>query len=150
MEKQDIIARLPYAHPFLFVEELSHIDENGVTGFYSFTEEEYFYAGHFKDQPVTPGVILIECMAQIGLVCLGIYLLSGKASADTQKLQSDFSFAFSETEVLFERPVFPGERLKVTSTRTYWRMGKLKCRVEAFNASGQRVAQGSLSGILRR
>ena len=56
------------------MEELTSITERGVEGFYTFKEEEFFYIGHFKDNPITPGVILTEVMAQIGVVCLGIYL----------------------------------------------------------------------------
>ncbi len=75
MTKQEIIKKLPYQKPFLFVDELTEISENGITGNYTFIENEYFYEGHFKENPITPGVILTETMAQIGVVCLGIYLL---------------------------------------------------------------------------
>ena len=75
MDKKDIIQYLPYSKPFLFVDELLEVSENGVSGTYTFSESEFFYKGHFKENPITPGVILTETMAQIGLVCLGIYLL---------------------------------------------------------------------------
>ena len=71
---------------FLFVDELTNISDNGVRGNYTFKESEYFYKGHFKDYPITPGVILTEVMAQIGVVCLGIYLLREKFS-DIKKPQ---------------------------------------------------------------
>ncbi len=70
-----IISTLPYKHPFLFLDEILQIDNDGCTGTYTFPVNSYFYEGHFKDKPVTPGVILTECMAQIGLVCLGSFLL---------------------------------------------------------------------------
>ena len=66
---------MPYQAPFLFVDELISLSEHGVEGFYTFKKDEYFYQGHFKNNPITPGVILTEVMAQIGVVCLGIYLL---------------------------------------------------------------------------
>ena len=75
MNTSEIIQLLPYQKPFLFVDGIDRISEAGVTGHYTFKKEETFYEGHFKDHPITPGVILTECMAQIGLVCLGIYLL---------------------------------------------------------------------------
>ena len=76
-----IISQLPYSQPFLFVDELLQIDENGVTGTYRFPKDSFFYEGHFKDNPVTPGVILTECMAMIGSVSNGDHQLtvSGKA-----------------------------------------------------------------------
>ena len=78
MNFQEIISRLPYESPFLFVDELQEADENGIKGSYTFKNDEYFYQGHFKDNPITPGVILIETMAQIGLVSFGIFLVKDK------------------------------------------------------------------------
>ena len=83
MTKEQIISRLPYSKPFLFVDELLNIDENRVEGIYTFDENLDFYKGHFKDNPVTPGVILTEVMAQIGLVCLGIFLLNDRFILNT-------------------------------------------------------------------
>ena len=76
MSFQEIISKLPYSKPFLFVDEIIHIDENGVEGTYTFDENLDFYKGHFKDNPITPGVILTETMAQIGVVCLGLFLVN--------------------------------------------------------------------------
>ncbi len=73
MKSKQILSLLPYQDPFLFVDEVTLISREGVTGKYTFKKTAYFYKGHFKDNPVTPGVILTECMTQIGLVCLGIY-----------------------------------------------------------------------------
>ena len=78
MTSKEIIKLLPYQYPFLFVDELTMISDQSITGHYTFKNNEYFYIGHFKDNPVTPGVILTECMAQIGVVCLGIYLMKIK------------------------------------------------------------------------
>ena len=63
-----ILEYLPYEKPFLFVDRLESISEDGCVGYYTFKKEAYFYQGHFKDKPVTPGVLLTECMAQIGVV----------------------------------------------------------------------------------
>ena len=81
MTQQDILDKLPYTEPFLFVDELLRINADGIEGRYCFDSNSHFYQGHFKGNPVTPGVILTECCAQIGLVCLGVYLL-GQAEVD--------------------------------------------------------------------
>jgi len=73
MDLDLIKSKLPYSSPFLFVDELITVDENSIVGNFTFNEDLDFYKGHFKDNPVTPGVILTETMAQIGLVALGIY-----------------------------------------------------------------------------
>ena len=80
MTSNQIIKLLPYQQPFLFVDELTEISNEGITGNYTFKANEYFYMGHFKNNPITPGVILTECMAQIGVVCLGIYILKENIS----------------------------------------------------------------------
>ena len=144
MNNQKIIQLLPYQTPFLFVEELTSLSENGVEGFYTFKEDEYFYQGHFKDNPITPGVILTEVMAQIGVVCLGIYLLR-KAISETKKPQ----IALSSSEVDFFLPVFPKERVKIISEKVYFRFNKLKCKVQLFNEKNELVCRGTISGMLK-
>jgi 3-hydroxyacyl-[acyl-carrier-protein] dehydratase len=91
MNSAEILKKLPYSYPFLFVDELLSVDENGAVGTFIFNENLDFYKGHFKNNPVTPGVILTECMAQIGLVCLGIYLI--------KNLTEKSSVALTSTEI---------------------------------------------------
>ena len=141
MTNEEIIAKLPYSKPFLFVDELLHVDENGVVGTYTFDENLDFYKGHFKDNPITPGVILTEVMAQIGLVCLGIYLLNNKFNINT-------AIALTSTEIEFIKPVFPNEKVIVISEKIYFRFGKLKCKVSMKNEKGEEVCSGTIAGIL--
>jgi len=141
MEFNDIIAQLPYSEPFLFVDELLHADENGITGTYTFKEDLDFYKGHFKDNPVTPGVILTETMAQIGMVCLGIYLLSNDLKKDTV-------IAFTSADIQFLKPVYPNEKVTVISQKTFFRFGKLKCDVVMKNEAGQDVCKGIVAGMI--
>lgn len=138
---QQILSLLPYAPPFLFVDELLSVDENGATGTYNYDADSDFYKGHFKDYPVTPGVILTETMAQIGLVCLGIYLLDGT-------IGSDIIVALTSAETEFLKPVFPGEKVTVTSEKIYFRFGKLKCRTFMKNEKGETVCTATIAGML--
>lgn len=141
MNLNDIIAQLPYSAPFLFVDELLHADENGVTGTYTFNENLDFYKGHFKGNPVTPGVILTETMAQIGMVCLGIYLLN-------KELNNDTVIAFTSADMQFLKPVYPNEKVTVISEKTFFRFGKLKCNVTMKNEAGIEVCKGVVAGII--
>lgn len=143
MELNNIIKQLPYSEPFLFVDELLHADENGVTGTYTFKENLDFYKGHFKNNPVTPGVILTEAMAQIGMVCLGIFLLNND-------LQSDTVIAFTSAEMEFLKPVYPNEKVTVTSQKMFFRFGKLKCSAVMTNEAGQEVCRGILAGMITK
>ena len=144
MISQTIIESLPYQSPFLFVDELTHISDNGVRGNYTFKESDYFYKGHFKDYPITPGVILTEVMAQVGLVCLGIYLLREKLS-DIKKPQ----IALTSNNIDFFLPVKPKQRVNVVSEKIYFRFNKLKCKVQLLNEKNELVCKGVISGILK-
>ncbi|HMI06065.1 MAG TPA: FabA/FabZ family ACP-dehydratase [Flavobacterium sp.] len=141
MDKQKIISKLPYSKPFLFVDEIISVDENGVEGTFTFDENMDFYKGHFKGNPVTPGVILTEVMAQIGLVCLGIFLLDDKLSSET-------AIALTSMETEFLKPVFPNEKVTVISTKKYFRFGKLKCHVVMKNSKNEEVCSGMIAGII--
>jgi len=146
MTMEEIIAQLPYGNDFLFVDTLEEISENDVTGSYTFHKDEVFYSSHFKDFAVTPGVILIECMAQIGLVCLGIYLQ--REQLQDLSMASGFQVALAESEVEFLKPVFPEETVTVTSELVYFRFQKLKCNVKMTNSRGEMVCKGVLSGMV--
>lgn len=139
---QWILDRLPYAKPFLFVDDILKVDEHGVEGTYKFTPDAAFYQGHFKEYPVTPGVLLTECCAQIGLVCLGIFLLG-----DTGNLKN-VSIGMSSSQMDFLVPVFPGERVRVISQLDYFRFQKLKCNVKMYNEENELVCKGTLAGMI--
>ena len=141
MNYHEIIAKLPYSEPFLFVEEILSINENGVEGTFIFDENLEFYEGHFKEKPVTPGVILTEVMAQIGLVCLGIYLLDDEFNKNN-------SIALTSTNIDFLKPVFPSEKVTVVSEKMYFRFGKLKCKVIMRNEKEEIVCRGEIAGII--
>lgn len=141
MTSEQIISKLPYSKPFLFVDEITSINENGVEGNFTFDSTLDFYQGHFKDNPVTPGVILTEVMAQIGLVSLGIYLLN-----DT--INKYIAIALTSNSIEFIKPVYPNEKVTVTSEKIYFRFNKLKCKVEMKNEAGDVVCKGEIAGML--
>tara|TARA_S200000501_G_scaffold358990_1_gene384374 strand:- start:139 stop:585 length:447 start_codon:yes stop_codon:yes gene_type:complete len=141
---EKIIKLLPYQAPFLFVEEITYISENGVKGYHTFKNDEYFYKGHFKNNPITPGVILTEVMAQIGLVCLGIYLLKDKYSEIIKP-----QIALTSCNIDFFLPVKPKECVEVVSKKIYFRFNKLKCNVQMFNEKNELVCKGIISGMLK-
>jgi len=141
MTKDEIIAALPYSKPFLFVDELIAIDENGVKGSFTFDENLEFYRGHFIGNPVTPGVILTETMAQIGVVCLGLHLMNDTFTKST-------AIALTSTDIEFLKPVFPNEKVMVVSEKIYFRFGKLKCKVRMQNAKDEEVCSGIIAGII--
>lgn len=143
MNPSQIIKLLPYTKPFLFVDEITAISENGCEGTYTFQEDAFFYKGHFKGNPITPGVILTETMAQIGLVSLGIYLLRDKISSENQP-----QIALTSNQVDFFLPVLPKEKVTVISEKMYFRFNKLKCKVKLLNSKNELVCRGTITGMI--
>ena len=142
MTSEEIISLLPYSEPFLFVEKIVSVSEENIEGTYTFDKEAFFYKGHFKGNPITPGVILTECMAQIGLVCLGIFLNEDKSTHSKSKV------AMSSTNIDFLKAVLPGESVRVIATKKYFRFNKLKCNVKMLNIKNEVVCKGTISGML--
>ncbi|MAW95275.1 MULTISPECIES: hydroxymyristoyl-ACP dehydratase [unclassified Leeuwenhoekiella] len=145
MTKEEIVAKLPYADPFLFVDRITEVSQTHIKGEFTFKDSCDFYKGHFVNFPVTPGVLLLECMMQIGLVSLGIYLLRDKGF----DLRSNSTVAMVENEARFYKPVFPNETVTIESDLEYFRFHKLKSKVKMLNQNGEVVCQGIFSGILK-
>ncbi|WP_075343460.1 3-hydroxyacyl-ACP dehydratase FabZ family protein [Tenacibaculum agarivorans] len=145
MTENEIKAVLPYQKPFLFVDTLTNISEEGITGSYTFKKDEFFYQGHFKNHPITPGVILTEVMAQIGVVCLGIYLLRYEnLEINAPKI------ALTSHAIDFFLPIHPEEKVTVISEKQYFRFHKLKCKVKMINAKGELVCRGEIAGMISK
>lgn len=149
MLMNDIINLLPYKSSFLFVDNILALDEDGVTGEHTLKPDAFFYEDHFPGNPVTPGVIITEIMAQIGLVVLGIYLMTSGQPQEGVEMNANSFPLFTSTNIEFFKMVLPGEKVIVNSKKQYFRFGKLKCLVEMHNAAGDIVAKGVFSGIIR-
>lgn len=138
-----ILDQLPYKSSFRFVDEIAYLDSDKVIGHYTLKKDAFFYEDHFVGNPVTPGAILTEIMAQIGLVVLGIYL--AKPAPDAPLIP-----VFTSIEVAFLKMALPGEKITVISKKDYFRFDKLKCHVEMQDASGALIAKGVFAGIIKK
>lgn len=143
-----ILTHLPYKSSFRFVDNISLLNENEVIGEYTLKPDAFFYEDHFEGNPVTPGVILTEIMAQIGLVVLGIFLVMKETGFDFNN-QELFPL-LTGTDVNFNKMVLPGQKVTVISKKQYFRFGKLKCQIQMQDASKEIVASGTFSGIIKK
>lgn len=147
--KDQVLNHLPYKSSFRFVDNISELGEDGVTGDYTLREDAFFYEDHFVGNPVTPGVILTEIMAQIGLVVLGIFLILKESEQGFSGDEPMFPLLAS-TEVSFHKMVLPGQKVTVISKKQYFRFGKLKCYVEMRDTADELIAKGVFSGIVKK
>ncbi len=145
MEK--ILGLIPQQTPFRFIDDILEADGDHIIGAYRFREDEFFYRGHFPGNPITPGVILVETMAQTGVVAFGLYLYmtEKKGSAEgARKLTTLFTIL---EEVEFHGIVKPGERVIVRGEKVYYRKGSLKTRIRMTRENGELVCTGVLAGM---
>ncbi len=145
----DILNYLPYKSSFLFVDNISALTEDGVTGDYTLKSDAFFYEDHFPGNPVTPGVIITEIMAQIGLVVLGIHLMIDGKKVEGATMDKDSFPLLTSTNVEFFKMVLPKEKVIVSSKKQYFRFGKLKCFVEMHNTDNELIAKGTFAGVIK-
>ena len=141
---EEVLARVPQADPFRFIEEIVELDLEHIVARYTFREDADFYRGHFPGNPGTPGVILIEAMAQAGVVAYGIYLYAAEHSAEeVEKLVT----VFTDAQVDFSGMVKPGDRVTTTARKKFFRRKKLRCEMEMRLDDGTLVCSGILLGM---
>ncbi len=100
----EIMKRLPHRPPFLLVDKITFLDEWTVCGIKNVTMNEAFFVGHYPDEPIMPGVLQIEAMAQVG----GILLLSFVPDPDNYVL-----YFLKIENVRFKQKVVPGDTLNI-------------------------------------
>lgn len=141
---EQVLGRVPQQEPFRFIDEILELDREHIVARYTFREEADFYRGHFPGNPITPGVILIEAMAQAGVVAYGIYLYAAEfPAAEFEKLIT----VFTDAQVDFSGIVSPGDRVTTTARKVFFRHKKLRCEVEMRLDDDALVCSGVLSGM---
>ena len=132
---------LPHRNPFLLVDKITHMDEWVVTGVKNVTMNEAFFVGHFPEEPIMPGVLQIEALAQVG----GVLLLSSVPDPENYLLY----FMRIDT-VRFKRKVVPGDTLNIRMVLTEpIKRGIALCRGEGF-VGEQLVIEASFMAQLAR
>jgi 3-hydroxyacyl-[acyl-carrier-protein] dehydratase len=142
---RQILDLIPQQPPFRFIDDILAIEDGKITAVYQFQKDEYFYKGHFPGMPITPGVILIESMAQTGVVALGISLLLKEGSSIEELKKTTTLFTFAD-KIEFSGIVQPGEKVIIRGEKIYFRKGVLKSKVSMTRENGDTVCTGLLTG----
>lgn len=104
MTPEEIKVLLPHREPFLFVDGVDRIGDDVIEAFHNVRPEAFFFAGHFPGNPILPGVLIVEAIAQAGIL-LVLSRLGGPQGRDTLFAGID--------RVRFRRIVRPGEQLRL-------------------------------------
>jgi 3-hydroxyacyl-[acyl-carrier-protein] dehydratase len=103
LENKDILGKIPHGFPFVFVDRVLHLEEGvRAAAVKNVTVNERFFLGHFPSDPIFPGVLIAEAMAQVGGIVVG-----GKAPGEIWVLAEI-------KDMRFRQPVVPGDQLLLT------------------------------------
>ncbi|MCR5336302.1 MAG: 3-hydroxyacyl-ACP dehydratase FabZ [Synergistes sp.] len=139
-----ILEFLPHRYPFLLVDRIEKIvdtdDVKEVTGYKNVTYNEPFFQGHFPDEPIMPGVLILEAMGQVGAVLL-------KVQPEFSGKERKIVYLTSVDHAKFRRPVKPGDCLRTTARlkRRRGNMGKFEFVAEV---DGEIVAEAEMGFMI--
>jgi beta-hydroxyacyl-ACP dehydratase FabZ len=119
---------LPHRYPFLLVDRIEELEAERVVGIKNVTVNEPFFAGHFPDYPVMPGVLIIEAMAQVA----GVLVLSGIPDRKNKLV-----LMAGVDGAKFRKPVRPGDQLRME-------MKILRSRASMAKVSGTATVGGAI------
>jgi len=133
----DIKKFLPHRYPFLLVDKLVFQDGDNFECLKNVSNNESFFQGHFPDEPVMPGVLIIEALAQASAI--GLSLREGKTAVGA-------GYFVAMDKVKFKRKVIPGDQLRLTGTILMFRRGL--CKVSTVAYVGDEIAAEALISFI--
>ena len=134
----EVIKLLPHRFPFLMIDKVLDYDENSLRGVKNVTANEPCFTGHFPENPVMPGVLIIEALAQAGAILA--YLKAKSSPAE------DLFFLAGVDNAKFKQIVMPGDQLIlevsiINNKANFWKIhgeatveGKVVCSVNILSA----------------
>ena len=141
LTKEDIIKLLPHREPMLLIDELKNIKKiHSATAIVNVKKNSFYVQGHFPDQPVMPGVLIVEAFGQAAaaLTACGI---------DKKEYENKLVFLMNVEKARFRNPVIPDCRLelKIEAIRSHGRVWKYKG--EAF-VKGKKMSDAQWSATI--
>lgn len=143
LDVREIQEILPHRYPFLLVDRILELEiGKRVVGLKNVTVNEGFFQGHFPGEPIMPGVLIIEAMAQVAAV------LAVKSHENTLDIRRKLIYFTSIDRAKFRKPVLPGDQLRlelevIQSKPPYWRLKGLAL------VEGKKVCEAELMAMVR-
>lgn len=122
VDVRSIMEILPHRYPFLLIDRITElVPQKRAVGYKNVTLNEWFFAGHFPNNPVMPGVLIIEAMAQLG----------GTTVIEPSSASTSVPYLAGVDKVKFRRPVVPGDKLEMEVNVMWIRMNYGRLNAEA-------------------
>jgi len=138
-----IMKALPHRYPFLLVDRVLEIEPGErLVAIKNVTINEHFFIGHFPGNPVMPGVLIVEALAQAGAL-----LVNASQTKDGQSLANKYLYLAGIDNARFRRVVVPGDQLRLEAEVTSMRRRACKMTGRA-TVDGQLVASGEMLCML--
>lgn len=133
MDIMEIMRTLKHRYPFLMVDRITEYSDSHVVGYKNVTINEPFFQGHFPEEPVMPGVLILESMGQVASVMVAVRL--------GEEQEGKIAFLAGVDNARFRKPVRPGDRLVTRAELTRLRGTIGKAKVTGF-VDDEVVAEG--------
>jgi 3-hydroxyacyl-[acyl-carrier-protein] dehydratase len=139
LDVMQIMRLLPHRYPFLLIDRVIEIDgDNSAIGIKNVTMNEPHFQGHFPEQPVMPGVLIIEAMAQTaGAICI----------RSTGEDKPSLVYFMTVDGAKFRKPVVPGDKLEIHVKKLKQRGNIWRFACEAI-VDGNKVAEAEISAMM--
>ena len=134
MDIKEIMEIIPHRYPFLLIDKVTKIEENKITAIKNVTANEYYFQGHFPTEPVMPGVLIIESLAQAGAVAL----------LSKDEFKGKIAYFAGINNAKFRRKVVPGDTLRLEVELTKIR-GKAGVGYGVAYVEDKKVCEGELT-----
>lgn len=138
----EIMDFLPHRYPFLLVDRVVEMDgEKSGVGIKNVTASEPWFTGHFPGNPVFPGVLIIEAIAQVSAI-----LVLQHAKDEGNPMETKLIYFMTVDKVRFRHPVTPGDQMRIHVTQIRRRGMAYKFKGEVF-VDGQLMAEGEIMAV---
>ena len=138
----EIMDFLPHRYPFLFLVRVVEMDgEKSGVGIKNVTASEPWFTGHFPENPVFPGVLIIEAIAQVSAI-----LVLQHAKDSGNPMETKLIYFMTVDKVRFRHPVTPGDQMRIHVTQIRRRGMAYKFKGEVF-VDGQLMAEGEIMAV---
>jgi len=103
LDIKEIMEIIPHRYPFLLIDRVDYLEDNKIVARKNVTMNEYFFQGHFPVEPVMPGVLIVEALAQAGAVAL----------LTREEFKGKIAYFGGINNAKFRRKVVPGDTLRL-------------------------------------